>query len=316
MDNKNLKIGNITLKNRLLLAPMVDVTDSAYRELCRDSGAAMAYTEMIVVDSIINENEHTKKLMKIDKSDKPSGIQITGDSIESFKKAIPYLKRYDIVDINCGCPSSRIKECKAGSYLLKDPKKIASIIKLLKSAGLIVTAKIRLGFDKDESIRIAKTIENAGADAITVHARLANQGNDVPADWKKIEAIKSSVKIPVIGNGDVFNAEDAKNMLDICDGCMIARGAIGNPLIFRQALEYIEKGKKTDISLKENLSCFKKYIELSKNKDVIEIPRIKYIGSKFIKGARGAAELRNKIMHLSKYDEILLFVEELIKKCD
>ena len=200
MRLKSLKIGKLKLKHPIILAPMVDVTDLPYRLICKKAGASLAYTEMLYISAIIHENEKTKKLMKTIPSEKPVGIQITGNSPEEFKKAIPYLKNYSLVDINCGCPSLRITGNQAGSYLLKNPEKISEIIKILKSAGLTVTAKIRLGFDKNEAVKIAKTIEKAGADAITVHARLAIHGNEVPADWEQIKNVKKAVKIPVIGN--------------------------------------------------------------------------------------------------------------------
>ena len=291
---------------------MVDVTDLAYREICRAAGAAMAYTEMIVVNAITHENEGTKSHMKTNSKDKPIGIQITGDNLENFRKIIPYLKKYDLVDINCGCPSLRIQNNEEGSFLLKNPDKIAAIIKLLKAEGLTVTAKIRLGFDKNSVLATAKMIEEAGADAITVHARLASQGNDVPADWSWIATVKKQSKIPIIGNGDVTSPEKAKEMLKICDGVMIAREAIGNPLIFRQTLDYLRTGKVKQTEFRENLKYFYKYLKLAKKYKIIDIPRIKYLGSKFLKGTNGAAKLRDEMMHLKAYEEIISFTKDLL----
>jgi len=310
---KTIKIGKINLKNPLFLAPMVDVTDIAYREICREAGAAIAYTEMLVVDAIISQNSKTKSHMQTNSKDRPIGIQITGEKVENFRKVIPYLKKYDLVDINCGCPSSRIQSNEAGSFLLKNPEKIASIIKILKSAGLTVTAKIRLGFDKNEVLHISKVIEEAGADAITIHARLASQGNDIPADWSWIAAVKKQSKIPIIGNGDILSPKDAEKMLKICDGVMIARGAIGNPSIFKQTLSLLKTGEEKEFDFKENLKYFEKYLKLVKTYDVVDLPRIKYIGSKFLRGQSGSANLRNKLMHLKSYEEIVSFIKETIK---
>jgi tRNA-dihydrouridine synthase B len=309
---KPLKIGKIALTCPLFLAPMVDVTDIAYRQICRQAGAEIAYTEMIVVDALLHDNERTKSMMKTSSEDKPIGIQITGDDLEKFKKAIPLLKKFDLVDLNCGCPSSRIQDNKAGSFLLKDPEKIASIIRLLKSAGLTVTAKIRLGYDKNEVLHIAKIIEDAGADAITIHARLAIHGNDTPADWKWIAAVKGQSKIPIIGNGDVTKPEDAKEMLKFCDGVMIARAAIGNPSIFKQTKEYLKSNKYTQWDFKDNLNYFIDYLQLVKKYNIIDIPRIKYIGGKFLRGTLGTAKLRDKLMHLKTYEEILVSTNELL----
>jgi tRNA-dihydrouridine synthase B len=147
MHNKKIKIGKIILKNPLILAPMVDVTDSAYRQICKKQGASLVFTQMLYTSQIINENRKTLSLLQFKESERPIGIQITGNSLAEFKACIPYLKPYDIIDINCGCPSIKITGNQAGSYLLKNPEKIASIIKLLKSSlpSKTITAKIRLG---------------------------------------------------------------------------------------------------------------------------------------------------------------------------
>ena len=310
---KPLYIGNLKLKNRLFLAPMLDVTNLPYRLICRKAGAAMAYTEMIYTDSILHENKKTKTAMKRCKEDSPLGIQITGNNEEEFNKVIPYLKKYDLVDLNCGCPSSKIIGSKAGSFLLQNPKKIAGIIKILKSAGLIVTLKIRLGVKKNNVLNIAKEIVEAGADAITLHPRLAIHGNNIPADWRWIRKLKETVKIPVIGNGDVFSPRDAERMLKICDGAMIGRGAIGDPLIFSRILKYLETGKEEKPNIKENLKLFSEYLNLAEKYNTIEIAKIKYIGSSFIKGFEGAAKKRNEFMKLKEFDKIRNFVLSLMK---
>src|SRR3989344_2514759 len=226
---KSLQIGKIKLENPFILSPMVDVTDLAYRLICRKAGASMAYTEMLYIDAILHENDKTKKLMKTCKEDYPIGLQVTGNNEEEFKRFAKSkeLKNFDLIDVNCGCPSLKITGNEAGSYLLKNPSKIGNMVKILKKEGLIVTAKIRLGFDKINVLKVAKELERARADALTVHARLAVHGRDIPADWNWIKKVKEIVKIPVIGNGDVFSGRDASRMLDICDGVMIARGAIG-----------------------------------------------------------------------------------------
>ena len=218
---KSLKIGNIKLKNPLFLAPMVEVTDLPYRLICRKAGAAMAYTEMFYISQILHENKKTQDLMKTSKEDKPLGIQITGNAPEEFTKVIPYIEPYNLVDINCGCPSIKLINSQAGSYLLNSPEKISKMVRILKSEKVNpeakpITAKIRLGFKENNVLKVAKMIENAGADAITLHARLAIHGRKIPADWKWIEKVKQNLEIPVIGNGDIFNGEDAEKMLEIC----------------------------------------------------------------------------------------------------
>ena len=290
---------------------MVDVTDLVYRMLCRKAGAAMAYTEMLYIDAILHENEKTKKLMKTLKEDKPIGLQITGNSEKEFEKLIPYLKPFDLVDINCGCPSIKLVGNQAGSFLLNRPDKIGRMIEILKTSGKSVTAKVRLGFKENNVIEIAKKIEKAGADALTVHARLAIHGRSVPADWKWIKKVKENIGIPVIGNGDVFNGKQAAEMLDIADGVMIARGAIGDPLIFKRVLKYLRTGKEENIDYEKNVLLFEEYLKLVKKYDVIDIGRMKYIGTSFIRGFEGASKFRNDFMKLKTYEEIRKFMKNV-----
>jgi tRNA-dihydrouridine synthase B len=158
---KKLLIGKIKLKSPVILAPMVDVTDLPFRLLCKKAGASLVYTEMLYADAIIHENKKTLNLMKIDKSEHPIGIQVTGNNPQEFEKLIKYTKKFDLIDINCGCPSIKLIGSQAGSYLLNDPKKIGEMIKILKSSGKPVTAKIRLGFKNNNVVEIAKEIEKS-----------------------------------------------------------------------------------------------------------------------------------------------------------
>ena len=308
---KQLKIGNIKLKNPLFLAPMVDVTDLPHRLICRKAGAAMAYTEMLYISSILHKNKHTQNLMKTTKEDAPLGIQIAGNSAEEFKKFIPYAKKYDLTDINCGCPSIKITGNQSGSYLLKNPEKIGKMIRTLKQAGLTVTAKIRLGFKKNNVLKVSKEIEKAGADALTLHARLAIHGRSVPADWNWIKKVKKSIGIPVIGNGDIFSGKDAEKMLEIADGAMLARAAIGDPLIFQRILKYLKTKKEPKFNFKQNIKLFQEYLALEKKYSLVDIPRIKYLGSNFIKNIHGASSLRNQLMQLKSFGEIERFIKRL-----
>lgn len=310
---KPIRIGNLEIKTPLILAPMVDITNLPYRLICRKAGATLAYTEMINVPAILHENKNTKDMMKTCKSDSPLGIQLTGNNVEEFKKVIPYLKKYGLVDLNCGCPSERITENESGSCLLLNPKKITDIIKVLKASGLAVTAKIRLGFKKNEVIKIAKAIEKAGADAITVHPRLASQGYDTPADWKWIKEVKQAVKIPVIGNGDILYPKDAEKMLREtgCDAIMIARGAIGDPLIFERTLNYLKTGEEEPFDFRKNIKCFKEYLALSEKHKLADITMIKHLGTKFIKNVGGAKRLRNELMQAKDVKEIIEFFNKI-----
>ncbi len=311
---KSLTIGNIKLDNPLILAPMVEVTDLNFRKLCREAGASLAFTEMVYVDSLINDNDFTKKLISRYSGEAPLGIQVAGYDVEKFKAALPILKNFDLVDLNCGCPSSRIIDGKAGSYLLKNPKKIVDIVKYLKSESLIVTVKIRLGFNKNNVLKIARMIQGAGADAITIHARLAKDGNDIPADWDEIKKVKKLLKIPVVGNGDVVDGPTAKKLLSFCDGIMIARAALSNPLVFRNILNYLNTGEDLKTTREERIKQIKKYLTNNKKNKFFSIGRIKYVCSSLISGFSGASKLRFDFSKLKTFEEINNFVDNL-KDC-
>lgn len=313
LSMKQLKIGSVQIKNRLFLAPMVDVTDLPFRLICRKAGAGMTYTEMIYLDALTHENSKTIKMMQTCKEDSPLGIQITGNEINELKKAIAtgVFDNYDLVDLNCGCPSVRITGNEAGSFLLKTPNKISEMIKVLKNAGYTTTAKIRLGFEKNNALNIAKKIEKSGADALTLHARLAIHSGKTPADWSWIEKVKKDIGIPVIGNGDVFSGPDAEKMLSLCDGTMIARGAIGDPYIFKRIEKYLKTGKEPEFNVKKNLVAFNDYVKLCKKYKFFDLHRIKYMGTNFIRKFDGAAKLRADFMRLKDLNEIEVFVKKL-----
>lgn len=313
---KSFKIGKLKLKNKLFLAPMVDVTDLPFRLLCRRAGAAMAYTEMVYVDALLHENAPTLRMVKTCKEDSPLGLQITGNEIKEFEKFVsrPKLwKNFDLIDLNCGCPSTRIVGTRAGSYLLKEPEKIGEIIRVLKKIGKPVTAKIRLGYLKNNVLEIARVVEAAGADALTVHARLSNEPYGKKADWGEIARVKKILSIPVIGNGDVLDADSAKKVLEICDGAMIARGAIGDSLIFRRILNYLENGFVDEGDWKENFMQFGEYLKLEKEffGDGADFGKIKYVGGKFLRGFAGASQKRDEFMKLKSWEEIEKFTSEL-----
>ncbi len=312
----SLKIGSISLKNRLFLAPMVDVTDCAFRLLCREQGASMAYTEMIYVNAILHENKPTLKLMTIGgMKDRPLGLQVTGNNLKEFSKfsKLSLLKDYDLIDINCGCPSVKIVGSEAGSYLLNDPDKIASMIKVLKDSGLTVTAKIRLGYKLNNVLEVSRKIEKAGADLLTIHARTAEQKNSEPADWKWISKVKREIGIPIVGNGGIVNGKTASEMLDIADGAMIASTAIGNPFVFREILRYLKTGKEKEITKLDRLSVFSEYLKLTEKFDIFDISHVKFLGSGFLRGFDGASNARAEMMKLKSFNELERFVKGIRK---
>ncbi len=307
-----LRIGDVKLRNRLLLAPLVDVSDLPFRIICRRAGAAMAYVEMLNISAILHSNRNAQSLLRTSVEDSPSGVQITGRTVGEFERVVPHVEKFDVVDINCGCPSIKITENGSGSFLLRNPEKIGGMIKALKDAGVTATAKIRLGFSENNVLRVARAVERAGADAITVHARLAKHGSDVPADWKWIEKVKKSVGIPVIGNGDVRDGPSAEKMLDIADGAMIARAAIGDPLVFDRILHYLKKGREKEFDARRNMEIFVDYLEMERE-GTADVGKVKRVGSKFIRGFEGAAKARDELMKKKSYEEINSLVARLME---
>ena len=308
-----LSIGDVRLKNRLLLAPLVDVSDLPFRIVCRKAGAAMAYVEMLNISAILHANKNAERLLETSRGDSPSGVQITGKTVDEFERVVPHVEKFDVVDINCGCPSIRITDNGSGSFLLKNPGKIGEMVRALKDAGVTTTAKIRLGFKENNVIKVAKIIEKAGADAITVHARLAFHGRDVPADWKWIAKVKKSVGIPVIGNGDVFTGPQAEGMLDLADGAMVARAAIGDPFVFERMLHYLKTGKEREFDPRKNMRAFREYLELEKRRPGHGIGGVKSVGAHFVRGFPGAARARAELMKMKSIDEILKFAKDKIE---
>ena len=258
---KLLKVGEVELNNNILLGPMAGFTDKPFRMICEKFNSGLVFTEMISAKALFYKDEKTKKLMNIDGEEHPIAIQIFGSDEESMSYATRYIcenSNADIIDINMGCPAPKVVKNGDGSSLLLDLNKAKRIVEsVVKNSNKPVSVKIRKGWDRNNIVAMdaAKMIEQAGASMITIHGRTRNEYYSGVADWEIIKKIKDVLKIPVIGNGDVKNCEDAKLMLEQtnCDGVMIARASLGNPWIFRQTIEYLNSGSITPVSKKEKL---------------------------------------------------------------
>ena len=322
-----LKIGNIEIQDAILLAPMEDVTDISFRLVCRELGSDIVYTEFVNSEGLVRANEKTHQKLKIIEEERPVGIQIYGANIDSMVGAakIAEAENPNLIDINAGCWVKNVVGYGAGSALLKDPPYMQQLVEsVVKSTSLPVTVKTRLGWDEKsiQILEVAKRMEDAGAVALTVHCRTRKAGHTGEADWSWIPQIKELVKIPVILNGNVLTAHDVKKAFDEtgADGIMVARGAIGNPWIFKEAKELLSTGNiSTVIDEEMRIKTCLRHLELAvkikgERRAVIEHRKF-YSG--YLKGLYNASKVRNELMQYVDYtavEDILMKYLSLLKQ--
>lgn len=319
---KNLKIGNVILKNNVILAPMAGITDRPFRIICEEYNPGLVVTEMISSKALYYNDEKTKKMLVLDGEKKPISIQIFGSEVESMKYATKEVEKLaDIIDINMGCPAPKVVKNGDGSKLLLNLNLAYDIIKgVVDSTSKPVTVKIRKGWDEEHIVAVeaAKMIQEAGASAITIHGRTRNEFYSGKADWEIIKKVKEAVSIPVIGNGDIIDEKTAEDMFNKTgvDGIMVGRAALGNPWIFREIIHFLETGEKlTKPTNLEKYDIIKKHIMLEieeKGERTAVLEMRKHIAW-YLKNMKDATKLREKINKINKVDELEACLTEYFK---
>lgn len=311
----NLNIGGVPLKSHAVLAPMAGVSDRAYRELCVRFGAAYCVSEMVSSKALSFNSKKSEELMEISDLERPCGIQIFGDDPKCMADAAKHAleNKPDIIDINMGCPAPKISSNGSGSALMKNPRLCGEIVKAVTAVTDIpVTVKIRKGWDDDSvnAVEVAKICESAGAAAITVHGRTRQQYYKPPVDYDIIRAVRESVSVPVIANGDIDSAERVKEVMDItgCDLVMIGRATLGNPWIFSQINAYLENPnvKIHTPDLEERLGVMIEHIGKMveyKGEHMAMLQARKLVVGYF-KGMKGAAALRNEAGKIKTLEDL------------
>lgn len=322
------KIGNVEIKNQIVLAPMAGISNTSYRQIIKEMGAGLIFAEMVSDKALVYGSEKTFDLLKMNDMERPIAQQIFGSDVDSFVKAAKLVEdamHPDIIDINMGCPVPKVAiKSQAGSALLKNPDKIKEIVSaVVKAVSVPVTVKIRSGWDEKSinAVEVAKVIEEAGASAITVHGRTRAQGYSGNADWNIIKQVKETVKIPVIGNGDVTSAKKTKEMLDYtgCDAVMIGRGVLGNPWLINECVTYLESGViPSRPSSKEKIEMLKRHYKLlvestSEKQAILEI---RTHALWYIKGMPKSAYIKNEICKTKNSEDLFKILDDYLGELD
>ncbi len=307
-----IQINNINYKLPLILAPMEDVTDISFRKICKKLGADIVFTEFVNAEGLTRGSKKTYKKMLFEDDERPIVVQIYGENIDSMKKAAKMAEelRPEIIDINAGCWVKKIANRGAGAGLIKDPDYLEQMVyEVANAVSIPVSVKTRIGWDEN-SINIlenAQRIEKAGAKLLTLHCRTRSQGHSGNPDWEWINRVKEVVKIPVVLNGGLMELSDIQKAIETtkADGLMIARGAIGQPWIFKIAKEFIENNKVIDISIEERFEILFEHLNLSyQYKGEFGLIEFRKFYTGYLKGLYNASQIRSKLMLLKDINEI------------
>ncbi len=311
------KIGNVKIKNQIVLAPMAGYSNTSFRKIIKEMGAGLIYAEMVSDKALTYHNEKTLQLLKMSEEERPIVQQIFGSDVETFvasAKIVEEVMKPDIIDINMGCPVPKVAlRAQAGSALLKDPDKVYEIVlAVVKAVHVPVTVKIRIGWDEAHKncVEIAKVCEKAGAQAIVIHARTRSQGYSGKADWSWIKKVKEAVSIPVIGNGDVLSCYDAKRMLleTNCEAVMIGRGVLGNPWLIKECVDYLETGQEPrKITNEEIILMMKKHFQFLKEDKSVKAALLEIRSNIlfYLKGMPNNKEIKRRICEVKTEEDIM-----------